>query len=137
MRPDFFQREGELAAITPGLAHPEDSAGADFNSSLFEVTDGVNAFLISMGGADFGEKAAGAFEIVIVTFATGLFEPVGDCLALDNTQGGIGTGLAGLFEFLKMIADLVQNGPFLQAAPGGDEAQGGDAVSMGFLRGSA
>ena len=48
--------------------------------------DGLNAFVVSVGGANLGEKSLRAFEIMIVTLKAGCFETVGNFLVFDDAD---------------------------------------------------
>ena len=72
----------------------KDSAGTDFNSDVFQVPDGLDAFFIGMGGADLGKETPRRFEIVIVALDPGLFQPLGHAGILDDSERGVGADFA-------------------------------------------
>src|ERR1051326_8925126 len=73
---------------------------------------------------------------MIVALKTGGFEAVGDFLIFDDSEGGIGTRISTLLQFLEPVANVVESGPFLRSAPGSDQAKSGDTVRLSFLSGS-
>src|SRR5579862_4197035 len=86
-----------------------------------------------MRGANFRKETARAFKIMVVTFAAGFLQPVGNLLILDNSKRGVRTRLAAVFQILKMPAELVQDRPLLQAPPGGDQPQSCDTIGLRFV----
>ena len=70
-----------------------------------------------------------------VTFQARRLQPVGHGLAFDDAQRGVRAGLAALGEFANAVANFVQHRPFLEAAPGGDQAEGVDVVAAGLVGG--
>src|SRR5262249_32527314 len=133
VRAEFFQRKSKIAAILGSFTHAQNSARTDFDSGGFQMFDGLNALVVSVGGANLREEPLRALEIVVVAFKAGCFEAVGDILVFDDAEGSVGPSIATLFQLFEPIANVVQNGPFLQSAPGCNQTQRSDAVGFGFL----
>ena len=70
---DGFQFKGQVATVLARLAHPNDPAGADFDSGILQVTDGFKPVFKRVRGAMLREKAARTFQIVAVTFQARFF----------------------------------------------------------------
>src|SRR5258706_2553793 len=135
IRPQLLKREGEFAAIFSRFAHAQNSPRTDFNPGLFQVLDGLYAFLIGVRGANLRKKPLRTFEVVIVTLQSGLLEPVGDLLTLDDSQRSVRTRLAALLQFFQPIADFIEHRPFIKPAPGRYQAKGSDPVGLRFVGG--
>ena len=103
-------------------------------AGFYRVTDGLQAVIEGVRGAGVREKAAGAFQITAVAFQAGRISS-GRRLSgfwCSDAEGGVGSGFAAGFHFANARANFVEHGAFVQTFPGGDEADGGDAVLVRF-----
>src|ERR1043165_5956515 len=125
---DLPEGKCEVAPVFARLAQADNTAGTNLDARLFQIADGFEAVVVSVGRARLREKASRAFEVVAVTFQAGVLQAIGDLLAPDDTQRGVGAGLAARFQFADAVAHFIEHGPLLQSLPGGDQTPGGNAV---------
>ena len=86
----------------------------------------MNSFLIGVGSAMLRKKSRRAFEIVPITFQSGLFETVGDFLAFDDSERRIGPGFSAGGQLFDPLANFVEHGAFVESFPCGDKTNSGD-----------
>ena len=99
------------------------------------MADGRQAVVVGMRGAGLREKAARTFEVVAVALDAGFLEPVGHALVFDDAERDVRTRFASGFQLAHPRANLIEQRAFVEAFPGGDQADGRHAVSVRFIGG--
>src|SRR5207249_9016795 len=106
------------------LAHSDDPAGTNLDASFLQVADRFDAILVGVTGAMIGEETAGAFQIMPVALQAGFFEAVGDFLAFNDSERGIGTGFSARRQLLDPLANFIKHRSFGQTLPSRNQAHG-------------
>ena len=87
--------------------HADDATATNFDTSLFEKSDGAQPILEAMRGAMLGKEAPRALQVMSVTGQARLFQTVGNFLTFNEPEGGIRSDFAISCHFPDAVAHFV------------------------------
>ena len=121
----------EADTVGVSLTETKDTAGADVDTSIANVREGLQALIVRAGGDDSGVEFTGGVEVVVVCGQAGVLQFLGLVL-VDHAEGDTDLHVH-LSDTRDHLLDVLETG--LAAAhvtPGGTHAEAGTTVGFGI-----